>query len=188
MGFLHRALFVALSVSAVLLLAGCGSSGSYLTQADRSALDAQITRINQDLNAGDCSQAEDDVVTFQDQVSGLNGVNETLVLMLSQAAGKLSNLTQAQCPTATTTNTATNTATTTSTTVTTPPTPTNTLTTGSTTSTTTTIPTPTGSMTIITTTSNPPSGGAGLSGNLAHRHWGGWWHGSYGQDRNGQGG
>jgi len=183
MGFLPRALFATLSVSVVVLLAGCGGSGSYLTQTESAALDAQINQINQDLNAGSCVQAENAVVSFQNQVSGLSGVNQTLVLMLSQAAGKLSSLTQQDCPT--TTATTTNTATTTSTTATTATTQTNTTaTTGTSTSTTTTIPTPTGSLTIITTTSNPPSGGVGLSGNMLHRRWhrwAGWGQGLYGQ-------
>jgi uncharacterized protein YcfL len=160
MGLLHRARLLAGVALAALLLAGCGSNGgSLLSNSERSQLDSQISRISADLSAGNCTQAEDDIVTLQNDVAGLQGINTTLYSMISNAASQVQSLSETDCPT-TSTTTATNTSTQTTTTATQASVTTATIVT----QTSVTTPPVTTASTPTTGSDTQPSGGAGLLG------------------------
>jgi hypothetical protein len=96
MGFVHRA-FVAAGVGiAVSAIAGCGSSGGrWLSQSQANRLTAELNNVQQSLDVGQCTRAQRYLTDFQNAVSGLGGVNSTLVANLNQGASTIQSLTSA---------------------------------------------------------------------------------------------
>ncbi|HET9073428.1 MAG TPA: hypothetical protein VFN48_02525 [Solirubrobacteraceae bacterium] len=172
-----KAMLLASALGVATALAGCGSSsGRLLSRPAATQLSAELTQAKNALANYDCSAADTAIAEFHHDVGQLQGVDATLVTMLSQGAGTISTLADRRCPQNTTPTTTTptvtrTTRTTRSTTTTTAPTtttsqsPTVTTTTssGSGGAAPTTLSTPATSSTPTTVTQPPSSGGAGLS-------------------------
>ena len=174
-----KAMLLASALGVTVALAGCGSSGGrLLSRPAATQLSAELTQASTALANYDCPAANTAISEFHNDVGQLQGVNSTLVTMLSQGASTISALANQRCP-QTTTTTATRTATTHttrtthSTTTTTPPVTTTsqppatvtTTSTGSGGAAPTTASTPATTSTPTTLTqAPPPSGGAGLNG------------------------
>lgn len=168
----NRAFGAAGACFAMAVLAGCGSNGTLLSAGQAGALTGQLNRISEELSAGNCQEAASQIQSFQNAVSGLGSVNQTLVSNLDQGASTIATLAQRRCPTGAgpsttattptkTTKTKTKTTTTSTQTTTTPTTSSTTTTTPTTTST---VPTLTGTTTTpaTTTTGTSTTGGAGI--------------------------
>jgi hypothetical protein len=184
---LVRAVLAAGVVVVALGVSGCGSNGSLLTQGAANQLTSDLSQASSALNDSNCAAASSALVTFRNDVSQLQGVNRTLVSMLSQGATTITALAQSRCPTTDTTTTTTDTTTTatdtttsdtsTDTTTTNTGTGTDTDTTSVTTATNpdttggepfgTVTTTPTATVPTPPTLTAPDSGGAGLNGSTA---------------------
>lgn len=181
-----KAMLLASALGVIVALAGCGSSGGrLLSRPAATQLSAELTQASTALANYDCPAADTAIAEFHNDVGQLQGVNSTLVTMLSQGASTISALAKQRCPQTATATIATRTATTRttrptrtspSTTTTTAPATTTgqspatvaTTSTGSGGAAPTTTSTPASASTPTTVTqAPPPSGGAGLSGGSA---------------------
>jgi hypothetical protein len=153
---LARAVIAAGVLAVAVGVAGCGSNGSLLSQEAATQLSSDLTQASSALNQYNCTAASSALTNFRDDVSSLQGVNHTLVTMLSQGASTITALAQERCPTSRVTTTATDTTTTATDTTTTDTTG------GEPLGTVTTAPTPT--VTPPPTPTTPDSGGAGING------------------------
>src|SRR5690348_1618079 len=99
MGFANRASIAGGVGLAVSALAGCGGSGGLLSAGQAGTLSGQLAQASSELSAGRCGQAETTIQNLQNSVANLSGVNQTLMLNLTDGANTIARLAQRDCPT-----------------------------------------------------------------------------------------
>src|SRR5512142_1805615 len=120
MGYAPRALLAGGLGLAASFLVACGGSSGVLSGGQANDLNAQLDRVSQAVNAGQCGAAASAASSFGNAVENLPAsVNQALVGNLRQGAQTISTLAQQDCRSSTTTTSTTSSTTTSSSTTTT---------------------------------------------------------------------
>jgi hypothetical protein len=98
----HLTFLTVLAVTAALF-AGCGqdSGGRKLSRESAVSLRATLDQIQQDVSAGDCTTANQEVGTLRQKVDSLSSVDRGLRRALVSSTDRLRTLVADQCETAT---------------------------------------------------------------------------------------